>query len=272
MALSGKGRLNAKSDLLNLNLLDITHNRLNRKKWGRNTFFGASTEVDTTERIISPDNSTVGLEISFPPDARIMSIASSNVNDTSAGTGTQTLIVRGLDANYNQLDEEISMNGQTKVDTINMFIRVNDIFTVNAGSNGFNLGNIYCSDNTDTFINGIPQTRLYLVMGIGDNISKTAIYTVPDGKTWTSTFLYLQTTATESNPMEVKLYINNIKRGGNTFSLREKFYVQGSTQIDMSGNTQFPEKGDMYMTAKKTGGGGNQEIHIKMFAIERIGA
>ena len=102
--------------------------------------FDTSVIVDTTERIISPDNATVGLEITFPVDARILSIASTNTNDTLAGTGAQTLIVRGLDANYNDVDEEINMNGQTEVDTIGLFLRVNDIFVVNAGSNLFNLG------------------------------------------------------------------------------------------------------------------------------------
>lgn len=249
------------NDTLNLSLLDITHNRFDRTIWDRNTFFGSDLAVDGTERIVSPNALGVGLEITFPASARIMSIASSNNTDDCV------IILRGLDSNFDEQDEEITLTGQTEVDSTLSFIRINDIFVKTANTNPFNLGYIYVSDNTDTFTLGVPQNRLYFAMEIGDNIGKTAVYTVPRGFTWTSTYMYAQTTGTISNPLELRLYRDNSRIGGNTFNLREKFYLQGSEAIDMSHNPELSEMSDLYLTGIKTGGGADPEIHLKLFSI-----
>lgn len=248
-------------DNLNLHLLDLTNGRYSRNIYDRNTFFGSNMDVDTTERRISPTADSVGLEISFPASARILSIASTNATDDAV------CIVRGLDSNFDELDEEITLTGQTEVDTIALFNRIQDIFVKTSNTNSFNLGNIYVSDSTDTFTLGVPQTRIYFAMEIGDNIGKSAVYTVPRGFRWTPTLLYLQSTATEANPLEVRVYQDNRRQGGNTFQLRDKFYVAGDVQIDMSHNVGLTELSDIYMTAQRIGGGANQEVHIKMFAI-----
>jgi len=258
------------NDVLPLHLLDITQDRMDKTKWGRNTWFGSSLDVDTTERILSPAAVNIGIEITFPTSAVRISVASTSGLDTSAGVGAQTILVRGLDSNYDEQDELISLTGQTPSTTIASFLRINDIFVINAGSNGFNVGNIYVSDINDTFILGEPQTRLYMAMEIGDNLSKTAIYTVPNGQKWTATWLLIQTTATESNPMKVKIYKSNSRQGGNTFQLRDKFYVQGSSQIDMSHITFVEEKSDIYITVEKDNASGQDpEIHLKICAIEQ---
>lgn len=254
-------------DFLNMSLLDITLNRIDRNTYDRNTIIASNLSLDTTERIISPTSATVGLEISFPSSAVNLSIASTSANDTSAGTGAQTIIVRGLDANYKEQDEELSMNGQTAVNTTNTFIRINDIFVKDAGSNGFNEGNIYVSDSADTFTAGVPQNRLYNAMEIGDNISKTAVFTSPRNFKFLPILLNIQTTTPNTNPLTVNFYYNNLERDGNTFIIRERFYLRGgSTNIDLSNNRAFDPQGDFYITAY-TETNTSESIHLTLTSI-----
>jgi len=60
----------------------------------------------------------------YPAAAAIMYVSSSSANDTSAGTGARTVLVSGLDANYNEVEETVTLNGQTQVATTTEFLRV----------------------------------------------------------------------------------------------------------------------------------------------------
>lgn len=273
MSLSNRSSFTSKQkteEFRPLRLLDITLGRFNTNKWERNTFLGSNLILDTTERIISPTASSVGLEPTFPTSAVNISVASTSASDTGAGTGAQTLIVRGLDANRREIDEEITLNGQTPVNTTNTFLRLNDLFVKDAGSNGFNVGNIYASDSADTFTAGVPDTRLYASMEIGDNLSKTMLYSVPMGRTWVPVSISIQSTAPNTNPVTVKFYLGNNEKGGNTFAIREVFYLRGGlSYFDMSNMKSFPEQTDMYITASSESAT-SESIHITLNAIEKV--
>ncbi len=141
--------------------------------------------ADQTSRVMFPYDAD-----DDPPDvieiatARTLSFASTDANDTSAGTGLKILLINGLDANYDAQTENITMAGLTPVNSMNTYIAINQMFALSTGSTGKNQGNIYCSDDTDTFTLGIPQTRNYHVIEKLWNLSFTGIYTVPAGHTW----------------------------------------------------------------------------------------
>jgi len=67
---------------------------------------------------IAETNETVwtqgGLYV-YPASASTMYISSSSTADTSAGTGARTATVSGLDANFDEISETVSLNGQTGV-------------------------------------------------------------------------------------------------------------------------------------------------------------
>ncbi len=50
-------------------------------------------------------------------------IVSASANDTAAGSGARTLLVEGLDANFDQISETIALDGLTPVQTVNSYIR-----------------------------------------------------------------------------------------------------------------------------------------------------
>jgi len=101
-------------------------------KWGYNE------DIDTgTETVWS-----VGGTFARMTSATTLDITSSDANDTSAGTGAQSIIIWGVDGDYNQQTEVVTMNGATIVTTSNSWLGVNRISIYAAGSGGVNAGNI----------------------------------------------------------------------------------------------------------------------------------
>ena len=116
----------------------------------------------------------------YPSAATVMKVSSSSAADTGSGTGAQTVTVSGLDANYNEISEVITLNGQTEVLTTNSFIRVFRAFVNTAGSGGTAAGDIYVGVGVVTA--GVPAT-VYAKIPLGANQTLMAVWTVPAGYT-----------------------------------------------------------------------------------------
>jgi hypothetical protein len=111
--------------------------------------------------------------------ATVIKISSSSANDTSAGTGARTVSIYGLDGNYNQINETVTMNGQTAVNTVNSYLRVFHLAVVTAGSGEAAAGTIYAG--TGAVTSGVPAV-IYGAYTTG-NGATAAIWTVPAGYT-----------------------------------------------------------------------------------------
>lgn len=255
--------------VLEMNMSNINLSRVDRTRFGRNTQFGFNDVISNTELVLSPGVPVNGLNITFPTSAVIVSIASTNAADVGiTGTGARTVTVRGLDANYREQDETLILTGQAPVDTTNTFIRVNDLFVLTTGSSGSNVGYIHASDSADTFTAGEPNTRLYCSIFPGDNLSKTMIYTIPDGFLWTPKGLYIQTDATSTDTIQIKLFVTRKANGINIEQLQDIFYVQqGGVEINFENNRQMTSRDDVRITAERISGNGSKKVHMKIFSI-----
>jgi len=138
--------------------------------------FGYNPDVDTSEETIWPDG---GL-IPHPTVASVLKISSSSADDASAGTGAQTVFIEGVDGNFNVVSETVILNGQTAVNTTNLYLYVNSFYVVTVGSGGANAGNI--NAGTGTVTSGVPAV-LYDIIAIGYNQRTTGHYCVPAGFT-----------------------------------------------------------------------------------------
>ena len=68
-----------------------------------------------------------GGDYPFLTVATSLELLSSNVNDTSAGTGAQTVRVDGLDANYVEISQTVTLNGTTPVVLVTPLFRINSM-------------------------------------------------------------------------------------------------------------------------------------------------
>ena len=56
-----------------------------------------------------------GSAYSYPAAATTMTVSSSSTADTSTGTGAQTVRVIGLNASYQEVEQDVTMTGQSGV-------------------------------------------------------------------------------------------------------------------------------------------------------------
>lgn len=115
----------------------------------------------------------------YPSSATVLKVSSADANDTAAGTGARTVQIYGLDADYNEINETITLNGKTAVNTTLSFLRVFRMIVRSAGTGGSNAGKVYAG--AGTVILGVPAT-VYAEVDIGFNQSLMALYTIPAGK------------------------------------------------------------------------------------------
>lgn len=166
--------------------------------------FGSNLDIDTGS---DPETiwSTGGL-YDFPLTAAQLSITSTSANDTADGTGARTLVIQGVDEDYKEIEEEITLNGLTPVlSTSNKWLRVYRMFVSSAGSGEVNAGSIATAV-------GSADGAIILA---GDGQTQMAVYTVPAGKTaYLKTFSAALTRSSSSAIASLGLYIrkNGVRR------------------------------------------------------------
>jgi len=140
------------------------------------TVFGYNPDVDTARVTVWPGTGIIPL----PAVALQMKVSSSSADDTANGTGARTVYVAGLDANHNEIEEIVTLNGQTAVLTTQSFLHINNAYVATAGSGLSAAGDIYFGTGTVTA--GVPAT-VYDLIKFDYNQRITGSYTIPAGYT-----------------------------------------------------------------------------------------
>jgi len=145
--------------------------------------FGLASSIDTGDGVVDVwdgVDDTLGTgkipSYTFSTSADITLISSTSAADT------QVVSVQGLDANWDLVEQEVTLTGQTAATLTTALIRVFRVY--NAGSVDF-AGNIFICTTGTTFTAGVPQTaaNVRAVVKDGDNQTQMAIYTVPRNHT-----------------------------------------------------------------------------------------
>ena len=138
--------------------------------------FGYNPDVNGDEETVWSQ----GGNFFYPTSAVTMFVSSTSVNDTNGGTGANSILIQGLDENYDEIEETVLLNGQTQVATQNSYLRVYRAFVTLAGTGGTAGGIIYIGSSGAT--GGVPNTTVYANLSFG-NQTQIAAYTVPAGYT-----------------------------------------------------------------------------------------
>lgn len=138
--------------------------------------FGYNPDVDTQEETVWGNAG----DYVWLDSAVTMFVSSTSADDTGTGTGARTILIQGLDEDYNEIEETITLNGQTQVATQLSYLRIYRSFVTLAGSNEGTSGVIYIGSSGAT--GGVPNTTVYASVSIG-NQTQIAAYTVPAGYT-----------------------------------------------------------------------------------------
>lgn len=207
--------------------------------------FGFNSDINGTEETVWD----AGGIYAYPTAATVMKVSSGSTDDTAAGTGARTVVVSGLDGNYNEISETVTLNGQTAVNTVNSFLRVNRAYVATAGSGGTAAGNIYVGTGTVTL--GVPAT-IYAQITLGQNQTLMAVWTVPAGYTG-----YILKGNVGTGTANVNQYIvaRLAQRPfGGVFRTAAKVTIQtGEIAFDFEVPVSFTEKTDIEARAVSSG-------------------
>ena len=130
--------------------------------------FGYNTSVGTGFEVVADLGTNY-----LPTSAGVVSIVSSDANDDDGDTGARTVEIQGLDADYNELSETVTMNGTSAVTTTASFLRVFRMKVLTAGSSQVNEGNLTAS---------IGGTDIAIIHSDNGGQTLMAVYTIPAGK------------------------------------------------------------------------------------------
>lgn len=134
---------------------------------------GVNPDIDTAT--VPEDIWYAGGLYPLPLTAASLEVLSSSANDAAAGTGMRTAVVSGLDINYAEISETVTLNGTNVIALSGSYLRINSFVIATAGSGRVNAGIVTIREA------GAGQTRAQMRAGYG--IARQAVYTVPAGYT-----------------------------------------------------------------------------------------
>jgi hypothetical protein len=111
----------------------------------------------------------------------------------------------GLDGDYHEISETVTLNGQTAVNTTLSYLRINRMIVRSAGSGGANAGIIYAG--TGTVTTGVPANIYATINGDGSNQTLMALWTVPAGYTGYLMQYDVSNGTTSNTPAVCKLFL-----------------------------------------------------------------
>lgn len=138
--------------------------------------FGYSEAINTTFSTVWEQG---GL-YQYMATPSIVKISSTNANDAAAGTGARTIQIFGLDANGLEIDETITMNGQTAVNSVKTYSYVYRALVLTAGSGAVAAGIIRVGTGTVTA--GVPAV-VHAYLDGAENQTQQCAYKIPSNKT-----------------------------------------------------------------------------------------
>lgn len=177
---------------------------LGYKKIGK---FGRLNEIGTASGNV--DIWSNGGEYTGQPvsGAETLEIFSSDVDDTSVGTGARTIALSGLDASWNEQIDTITLNGTTPVVTTTTWRRMNRAYVVTAGTSGVSEGDITIRHSTTT-------ANVFAVMPAFNSQTNIAAYTIPAGKTGILSSVYVSMSRDNGGAGSADVLIRIREEGG----------------------------------------------------------
>ena len=166
------------------------------------------------------------------------------VSDSATDNTTRSVVINGLDANYNILQETIALNGTTNVTTTNSFLRINSMEMLNST----NTGNITAS----------ISSTVYAKIAAGVGQTQMSIYTVPAGYTFYLTYSQFDASIgfTSSNYMISAEWnkLNSGAQSGQITLTHQSTFVQKQEVPFNNSPIAHPEKTDLQFTVKANTG------------------
>ena len=206
--------------------------------------FGLNRTVGTAYETIWDDSGSYV----YPSSALIMSVVSTSASDT------MDVLVDGLDADYNVLQETVTLTGTVAVNTTSAFFRINSLVILG----GENVGGISAT-------NGGTQ---YAFIGALLGVSQSSVYTVPAGHSFYLFRIDVNSATTSGNKF---LYIRNVvTTNGRTIRASEATFSVSQVSYDRQVPFKIVEKSDFSFEAKSSSSTNEIAIFLEGVLVQDI--
>lgn len=204
--------------------------------------FGFNRTVGTAFETLWDD----GGNYVFPSSALVMSAVSSSASDT------MNLLISGLDANYNEITETVTLAGTSAVQTTLSFLRINSAVILS----GSNVGNISISNGGTNYA--------YISATLGT--TQACIYTVPAGH---SIYLFRIDCTSGTNNGQKYLTIRNLvcNESGRKLRVSEATFSTSQVSFDRQVPFKIEEKTDFSFEAKSSASENEVSIFIEAILV-----
>jgi hypothetical protein len=166
----------------------------------------------------------------YPPSALIMTVVSTSASDT------MDVLVDGLDADCNVLQEIVTLTGTVAVNTTNAFFRINSLVILD----GENVGGISASNGG----------TVYAFIGELLGVSQSSVYSVPAGHSF---YLFRIDVNSATTNGQKYLYIRNVvTTNGRTIRASEATFSVSQVSYDRQVPFKIVEKSDFQFEAKSS--------------------
>ena len=228
--------------------------------------FGEAPDFDTGDGAVTVwdganDGGIDQMRYQYSSSADIDSISSSITADA------QTLEIQGLDADYNLVTQEVTLNGRNRVALGSPLMRAFRMINQNSVDISGN-AYLYVSGTTT---NGVPDdsTNVRAVINNGNNQTLMAVYTIPGSQTGYMRDWYAATAgANKSSNYIMELYA---RPSGGVFQLKHRSSIADNGTSHVQHKYEEPEvfaaQTDIEMRATMTAAGGTEAAVVAGFDV-----
>lgn len=194
-------------------------------KWGYNL------DVDIGTELVA----SWGGSFTINTTARTLSIVSDSANDDDGGTGCNSIVIYGIDENWNEATEVVTLNGLTPVVTTSTWIGLNRVAMYLCGSGRVNAGTITATKTTDLdTIGQIPA---------GEGVSQQCIFYVPVSHKFNAEWMLLNAArqAGGNNPIVTfKMWVYSALNNGKQDVFRYTINTAVNVEKELTPKLPFP--------------------------------
>ena len=206
--------------------------------WQPIHLFGFNRDVATAYETIWNNGGGI---YTFPASALTMSVVSGEAADTMG------VRISGLDTNWNQITETVTLNGTTPVTTTKQFLRINDARI----TSGNNAGDISISNGGTT----------YAFIEAGFGVSQATIFSVPAGFSFYITQVDITSGTIGANKYgTVRACLKQFD--GPELHFFESTFVTSQLTYDVRIPFKIPEKCDFSMECKSSSSSNEFTIYL----------
>lgn len=220
-------------------------------KWGYNP------DVDVGTEVVASWGGTFAINTT----ARTLSIVSDSTDDDDGGTGCNSVVLYGLNENWKETIEVVTLNGTTPVVTTSTWIGINRIAMFLCGTGQGNAGTITATKVTDgDMVGQLP---------VGEGVTQQCIFYVPVQHQFQMEWMLLNTArqAAQNPYVEFKVWVYSTVNNGKQEVFRKAIDTSVQISHEVHPKRPFPigEKSIVWIeaTTDKT----NTEVNARFSGI-----